>query len=134
MPRRAASLRPTEDLPAPIMPTSTIERRPSAAAMAASAGAAGPVFCRARSDMAFFRKRAQWPHISFLVQAGGASCHGGENMIVVNGAAGIGIRPDAGPPVPPYILLMRLVFRPWLAPNRGVQGGPPGRTGVRCRV
>src|SRR5580700_11745168 len=32
--RRAASRRPIEDLPAPIMPTSTIERRPSAAASA----------------------------------------------------------------------------------------------------
>ena len=30
-PSRVASLRPTDDLPAPIMPTSTMERRPSAA-------------------------------------------------------------------------------------------------------
>ena len=31
IPSRLASLRPTDDLPAPIMPTSTTERRPSAA-------------------------------------------------------------------------------------------------------
>jgi hypothetical protein len=40
MPRRSATRRPIDDLPAPIMPTSTIERRPSAAVTAASGLAA----------------------------------------------------------------------------------------------
>ncbi len=36
MPSRVASLRPIDDLPAPIMPTSTMERRPSAPTIARS--------------------------------------------------------------------------------------------------
>ena len=36
-PKRPASRRPTDDLPAPIMPTSTMERRPSALTIACSA-------------------------------------------------------------------------------------------------
>ena len=36
MPSRAASRRPIDDLPAPIMPTSTSERAPSAATIAVS--------------------------------------------------------------------------------------------------
>jgi hypothetical protein len=47
-------------------------------------------------------------------------------VIVVNGAAGIGIRPYAGPPVPPYILLMRLVFRPWLGAEPRCSGRAAG--------
>ncbi len=42
IPSRLASRRPIEDLPAPIMPTSTTERAPSAATMAGS-GAALPL-------------------------------------------------------------------------------------------
>src|SRR5215813_9107907 len=49
MPSRWARRRPIEDLPAPIMPTSTIARGPSASTMEAS-GVAGAVWM-ARSDM-----------------------------------------------------------------------------------
>ena len=51
---RAASLRPTDDLPAPIMPTSTTERRPSAAPTEASTCDAAPLLaplCATTSDM-----------------------------------------------------------------------------------
>ena len=48
MPSRSATRRPIDDLPAPIMPTSTAERRPSAATMAAlSSGCAGNFMPRA---------------------------------------------------------------------------------------
>src|SRR5262245_53057454 len=50
MPSRCARRRPTEDLPAPIMPTSTTERRPRAAAMAVSGVALPPTWCVARLD------------------------------------------------------------------------------------
>ena len=49
---RLASLRPMEDLPAPIMPTSTTERWPSAATSADSSSAAAPL-CMATSDMLY---------------------------------------------------------------------------------
>ena len=42
MPSRSASRRPIEDLPAPIMPTSTTERAPSAATIAARIGGRRP--------------------------------------------------------------------------------------------
>ena len=55
MPSRAASRRPTEDLPAPIMPTSTIERRPSARGERAAAAPDRRRFCRAVHGMTTFR-------------------------------------------------------------------------------
>src|SRR5215218_8284233 len=33
-----------------------------------------------------FRKLTQWPRIPFRAQSGGASCHRGRNVVVVNGA------------------------------------------------
>ena len=51
-PRRCASRRPIEDLPAPIMPTSTIERRPSAAIRAVTSSCGrGAGFCAALSPI-----------------------------------------------------------------------------------
>src|SRR5215211_6935205 len=85
-PRRTASLRPTDDFPAPIMPTSTTERHPSAATMALSASGWEPDRCRTVSGMMGFRKLTQWPRIPFRAQSGGASCHRGRNVVVVNGA------------------------------------------------
>ena len=52
MPSRLASLRPTDDLPAPIMPTSTTERRPSAALSDACGCGVAPL-CVTTSDMAY---------------------------------------------------------------------------------
>ena len=55
-PSRAASLRPTEDLPAPIMPTSTSERGPSAAASGCCGCAAAALLAAlsvAKSDMLY---------------------------------------------------------------------------------
>ena len=49
--KRAASLRPTDDLPAPIMPTNTIER-PSRAVRTGPAGGAGSAsFCNVTSGI-----------------------------------------------------------------------------------
>ena len=51
-PSLPASLRPIEDLPAPIMPTNTTERDPSAATSADSCSAAA-LLCMATSDMIY---------------------------------------------------------------------------------
>jgi hypothetical protein len=50
-PSRAASRRPIEDFPAPIMPMSTTEREPSAATRAATALVLSVTSCVARTDM-----------------------------------------------------------------------------------
>ena len=51
MPSRAAKRRPIEDLPAPIMPTSTTERAPSAATIAASELSVPVTSSLARADI-----------------------------------------------------------------------------------
>ena len=53
MPSRAASRRPIDDLPAPIMPTSTTERRPSAAPSDAAAARVPHLLWMTTSDMLY---------------------------------------------------------------------------------
>ena len=51
MPSRAANRRPIDDLPAPIMPTSTSERGPSAATIAVSEIGTPVTSCLAWADI-----------------------------------------------------------------------------------
>src|SRR5215475_11828101 len=67
---RTARRRPIEDLPAPIMPTSTIGREPSAATKAASPLDNESVSGLATWDMALFRKRFISPTNPRLRQPG----------------------------------------------------------------
>src|SRR6266852_6453479 len=80
MPSRAASLRPMDDFPAPIIPMSTIERLPSAATSVASDGEAIILFCKAERRIG--RLRGAPPRPKLLYTRHRATCQLCPNMVV----------------------------------------------------